>query len=73
MLTLTATRANGRDAFSFEAGDAAPTIRVSPGDVLKIHYVNALPDALSGPMNMTNLHFHGLAVSPERPQDDVLT
>jgi suppressor of ftsI len=72
MLTLTATRANGRDAFSFEGGDAAPTIRISPGDVLKIHYVNALPDAHSGLMNMTNLHFHGLAVSPERPQDDVL-
>jgi FtsP/CotA-like multicopper oxidase with cupredoxin domain len=24
-------------------------------------------------MNMTNLHFHGLHVSPNRPQDDVLT
>jgi FtsP/CotA-like multicopper oxidase with cupredoxin domain len=24
-------------------------------------------------MNMTNLHFHGLAVSPDAPQDDVLT
>src|SRR5258708_38820058 len=23
-------------------------------------------------MNMTNLHFHGLSVSPKRPQDDVL-
>jgi hypothetical protein len=24
-------------------------------------------------MNMTNLHFHGLHVSPNAPQDDVLT
>ena len=24
-------------------------------------------------MNMTNLHFHGLTVSPDAPQDDVLT
>jgi FtsP/CotA-like multicopper oxidase with cupredoxin domain len=77
-LTLTATRgANGRDTFAFEGRDAPPTIRVSPGDVLKIHYVNALPvahDATThtGQMNMTNLHFHGLAVSPERPQDDVV-
>jgi FtsP/CotA-like multicopper oxidase with cupredoxin domain len=23
-------------------------------------------------MNMTNLHFHGLTVSPDAPQDDVL-
>ena len=24
-------------------------------------------------MNMTNLHFHGLHVSPDAPQDDVIT
>jgi suppressor of ftsI len=76
-LTLTATRVNGRDAFSFDGGVAPPIIRVAPGDVLEVHYVNALPAmhntmAPSAPMNMTNLHFHGLAVSPERPQDDVL-
>src|SRR5208282_600780 len=29
---------------------------------------------IDGPcMNMTNLHFHGLHVSPDAPQDDVLT
>jgi FtsP/CotA-like multicopper oxidase with cupredoxin domain len=77
-LTLTARRdANGRDAFAFDGRNAPPAIRVSPGDVLKIHYVNALPavhDAMThtGTMNMTNLHFHGLSVSPERPQDDVV-
>jgi FtsP/CotA-like multicopper oxidase with cupredoxin domain len=57
---------------------APPVIRVSPGDVLKIEYVNALPTTARGTcairpcMNMTNLHFHGLTVSPKTPQDDVL-
>ena len=77
-MTLTATRgSNGRDAFVFDGHDAPPTIRIAPGDTLKIHYVNALPVAPATvlrreQMNMTNLHFHGLSVSPMRPQDDVL-
>ena len=50
-----------------------------PGDVLSITYVNDLPAkstetcAVNPCMDMTNLHFHGLSVSPEAPQDDVLT
>jgi FtsP/CotA-like multicopper oxidase with cupredoxin domain len=46
---------------------------------LKIEYVNDLPAkaqgscAISPCMDMTNLHFHGLQVSPNAPQDDVLT
>jgi suppressor of ftsI len=66
------------DAFVFDGRAVPPTIRVSPGDALKIHYVNALPKtarescALGPCMDMTNLHFHGLAVSPRAPQDDVL-
>jgi suppressor of ftsI len=77
-LTLTAAQGSDeRDAFVFDGRDVAPTIRVAPGDTIKIHYVNALPPpahnaAQSGPMHMTNLHFHGLGVSPRRPQDDVL-
>src|SRR6266849_8898680 len=78
-LTLTAvTGAGGHDAFVFEGRAVQPTIRVSPGDALKIHYVNALSTAARetcalGPcMDMTNLHFHGLTVSPRVPQDDVL-
>jgi FtsP/CotA-like multicopper oxidase with cupredoxin domain len=77
-ITLTATHGpDGRDAFAFDGRDAPPAIRLAPGETLKIHYVNALPVASataihSGQMNMTNLHFHGLSVSPERPQDDVL-
>jgi suppressor of ftsI len=78
-LTLRAVSdANGHDAFSFNGQMAAPVIRVSPGDTLKMEYVNALPStprepcAISPCRNMTNLHFHGLGVSPKAPQDDVL-
>ena len=78
-LTLRAeTTADGHGAFSFNGQTLPPVIRVSPGDVLKMTYINAMssPSPLScatGPcMNMTNLHFHGLGVSPNAPQDDVL-
>jgi suppressor of ftsI len=76
-MTLTAMRAAaGRNAFVFDGRDVAPTIRIAPGDVLKIHYVNALPSTHGAmpmaQMHMTNLHFHGLSVSPDRPSDDVL-
>ncbi len=69
---------NGRDAFVYEGKGVAPLIRVSPGDTLKIEYVNDLPVhskescAISPCMDMTNLHFHGLEISPQAPQDDVI-
>src|SRR5215210_885996 len=78
-LTLTAASdANGRSVWLFDGQAVQPAIRLSPGDLLKVHYVDALPGIPRGPceagpcMNMTNLHFHGLMVSPQRPQDDVL-
>jgi suppressor of ftsI len=77
-LTLDAVNENGRDAFAFEGETVAPVIRASPGDTLKITYINHLPAkseetcAVNPCMNMTNLHFHGLTVSPNAPQDDVL-
>ena len=77
-LTLRAVNENGRDAFAFNGGTIAPVIRASPGDVLKITYINDLRAkssetcAVNPCMNMTNLHFHGLTVSPNPPQDDVL-
>src|SRR6266436_4585405 len=77
-LTLRAVNDNGRDIFAFNGGTDAPVIRASPGDTLKITYSNDLPAkssetcAVNPCMNMTNLHFHGLAVSPSAPQDDVL-
>jgi FtsP/CotA-like multicopper oxidase with cupredoxin domain len=69
----------GRNSFYFNGQPNAPTLRLSPGDQLKITYVNDLPakpqeSCLATPcMDMTNLHFHGLTVSPDAPQDDVLT
>src|ERR1700686_2319260 len=77
-LTLHAVNENGRDAFTFSGASVAPVIRASPGDVLNITYMNDLPAkspetcAVNPCMDMTNLHFHGLTVSPNAPQDDVL-
>jgi FtsP/CotA-like multicopper oxidase with cupredoxin domain len=78
-LTLrAATNAEGHDAFSFNGKASAPVIRVWPGDTLKIEYINELSKIANEPCviepchNMTNLHFHGLEVSPHGPQDDVL-
>lgn len=78
-LTLDAVNENGRDAFAYAGKTVAPIIRSSPGDTLSINYVNNLPTkseetcAVNPCMDMTNLHFHGLSVSPDAPQDDVLT
>ncbi len=79
-LTLHAVQvAHGQHAFGFNGKMIAPVIRVQPGDTLKIAYVNDLaatsnePCATGPCMGMTNLHFHGLAISPKAPQDDVLT
>jgi suppressor of ftsI len=78
-LTLHAVNVNGKDAFAFNGATVAPVIRASPGDVLKITYINDLPAksaetcAPNPCMDVTNLHFHGLTVSPNAPQDDILT
>jgi len=69
----------GKNSFYFDGHPNAPTLRLLPGDRLKITYVNDLPakpqeSCLTTPcMDMTNLHFHGLTISPDAPQDDVLT
>ena len=69
----------GQNAFSFAGATVPPVIRVVPGNTIKLRYVNRLPAnsrekcALGPCTNRSNLHFHGLHVSPERPQDDVLT
>jgi FtsP/CotA-like multicopper oxidase with cupredoxin domain len=78
-LTLhAAVASDGKNSFYFDGRPNAPTLRLSPGDQLKITYVNDLPAkaketcAIMPCMHMTNLHFHGLQVSPDAPQDDVL-
>jgi FtsP/CotA-like multicopper oxidase with cupredoxin domain len=68
----------GKNSFYLNGQPEAPTLRLFPGDQLNITYVNDLPAnpretcAISPCMDMTNLHFHGLTVSPDAPQDDVL-
>src|ERR1700732_4279434 len=78
-LTLhAAVTSDGKNSFYFDGQPNAPTLRLSPGDQLKITYINDLPAkaketcAITPCMDMTNLHFHGLTVSPNAPQDDVL-
>jgi len=56
----------GRQAagLSYNGGIPGPTLRLRPGDVLKITLVNRLTQA-------TNLHVHGLHVSPSGNGDNV--
>ncbi|HEY1728633.1 MAG TPA: multicopper oxidase family protein [Candidatus Baltobacteraceae bacterium] len=64
----------GRPAFFWHGREVAPTIRVRPGDVIRVHYINALPEFCGlGMVSDSNLHFHGLTTSPRPPGDDVLT
>jgi FtsP/CotA-like multicopper oxidase with cupredoxin domain len=78
-LTLhAAVASDGKNSLYFDGQPNAPTLRLSPGDQLKITYINEPPAkakeacAVAPCMHMTNLHFHGLTVSPDAPQDDVL-
>ena len=55
-----------------------PVIRVRPGDQLRVHLKNDLPVPVAAQSvnlpngsNITNLHVHGMHVSPEVPSDDV--
>jgi FtsP/CotA-like multicopper oxidase with cupredoxin domain len=59
-----------------------PALRVRPGDTLRIAFKNDLPPSADGAthvhsntpghFNATNLHTHGLHVSPKDPADNVL-
>jgi FtsP/CotA-like multicopper oxidase with cupredoxin domain len=55
----------GRDtaAWGFDGTSPGPTLRVRPGDVLRIRLVNQLDQA-------TNLHTHGMHVSPQGNGDN---
>jgi suppressor of ftsI len=70
---------SGKAAFSFEGREVPPVIRTKPGGTIRVEYVNRMSSkstelCVDGPCtNMTNLHFHGLHVSPDAPQDDVLS
>jgi FtsP/CotA-like multicopper oxidase with cupredoxin domain len=68
----------GKSEFRYQGNNTPPVIRVLPGSILNVEYKNELAvqsteECVGHPcMNMTNLHFHGLHVSPKAPQDDVL-
>src|SRR6266702_6232345 len=70
---------SGKSQFSYAGHDVPPVVRVRPGEDIQIEYVNRLSRdskekcVMMPCTNGTNLHFHGLHVSPEKPQDDVLT
>jgi suppressor of ftsI len=79
VLTAISDSFTGKATFSFEGREDPPVIRAFPGEDVRLTYVNAMSTdshekCIDGPCtNMTNLHFHGLHVSPDAPQDDVLT
>jgi suppressor of ftsI len=65
--------ANGRPAFFFNGAQGAPTIRVQPGDAIRLHLQNALPQYCGiGVVSNSNLHFHGLSSAPVQPGDEVI-
>ncbi len=54
----------------------APTIRVKSGEVLRLTFRNSLPanlgkNAIERDMSTTNLHTHGLHVSPAKNSDNI--
>ncbi|ATB39897.1 hypothetical protein CYFUS_005345 [Cystobacter fuscus] len=67
---------------SYNGKPVGPTIEVKPGDTLRVLLKNQLPfkpelvgdHPHSGPhgANVTNLHFHGMSVSPSGNSDNVL-
>ncbi len=67
---------NGTNAtlYTYNGLYPGPMIKVSRGQTLKINFTNSLPDIggtniLGFPLNHTNIHTHGLHVSPEEPAD----
>ena len=74
----------GRDPVelrSYNGSLVGPTLKLKPGDLLRIHLVNRLPrvegdhqDVVNGPhgLNTTNIHTHGLHVSPSGNSDNPL-
>jgi len=78
-LSAATDSASGKSHFRYNDSDVPPTIRVRPGQDIRVEYVNDLSTVskercvMMPCTNRSNLHFHGLHVSPESPQDDVLT
>ena len=56
-------RRSASDRVERNGGSPGPTLRLRPGDRLRVQLVNRLAE-------VTNLHVHGLHVSPERNGDN---
>ncbi len=69
---------NGINAqlLTYNGAYPAPTIRARRGDLLKVHFTNSLPmggtNILGHEREMTNLHTHGLHVSPSGNADNAM-
>src|SRR3954470_18758670 len=66
---------------SYEGGSPGPTLRMKPGDTLRIKMINDLPPNRDGlpadishphQFNNTNFHFHGAHCSPSGIADNVM-
>src|SRR6185369_17873206 len=66
---------------TYEGTVPGPTLRLKPGDVLRIKLINAMPPnrdsvptdhSLPHNFNTTNFHSHGLHVSPDGISDNVM-
>src|SRR6185295_17361055 len=65
---------------TYEGNCPGPTLRVRPGDTIRIRLVNDLPPnrdpvpidiALPHQFNSTNFHFHGMHVRPDGIADNI--
>src|SRR5262245_54033672 len=59
------------NAWTYNGQYVGPTLHADPGDTLDLTVVNNLP-SLAGEEEISNLHTHGLHVSPLGNSDDVL-
>jgi suppressor of ftsI len=79
VLSAVTDPATGKSAFSYHGAEVPPVMRTSPGSTLHLVYQNRMSThsqelCINSPCrNMTNLHFHGLHVSPNAPQDDAIS
>ena len=51
------------DGATYNGEYGGPVLRLRPGDTLRMHFVNHLPQ-------ITNVHFHGLSITPEGHGDN---
>lgn len=72
-------RVNGTTAtlLTYNGSFPGPVIRVGKGETLKVNFKNSLPateslNFLGHKRNITNIHTHGLHVSPKEPADSMM-